>query len=174
MPESAMGRLWRSNPLWPSNPPPTSPTLTALLLKGKSRQRSILHARQPETFPSWDENRRASRMEGKRTKFYLHRTCDSFQNVQNRVTADLWRLPRSQFWPFFSGFWWHFFPRGLEFGSTMRRSEPWKENMDFARKVWLFLLLKPEELHSGNDAVKLTVSHVSIFCTESSCGCKNI
>lgn len=80
----------------------------ALLLKGKSRQRSILHAQQPETFPSWDENRRASRMEGKRTKFYLHRTCDSFQNVQNRVTADLWRLPRSQFWPLFSGFWWHF------------------------------------------------------------------
>lgn len=33
-----------------------------------------------------------------------------------------------------------------------------KEDMDFARRVWLSRLLKPEELNSGNDAV---VSYVS-------------
>lgn len=33
--------------------------------------------------------------------------------------------------------------------------------MDFARRVWLFQLLKPEELNSVNDAVNLRVSYVS-------------
>lgn len=34
-------------------------------------------------------------------------------------------------------------------------------DMDFARRDWLLLLLKPEELNSGNYAVKLGVSYVS-------------
>lgn len=35
--------------------------------------------------------------------------------------------------------------------------------MDSARGVRLFLLLKPEDLYSGNYALNLRVSYVSIF-----------
>ncbi len=34
--------------------------------------------------------------------------------------------------------------------------------MDFARRVWLFPLQKPEEINSGNVAVDLRVSYVSM------------
>lgn len=38
--------------------------------------------------------------------------------------------------------------------------------MDFARTLWLFLLIKPEELNSGNHVVNLRVSYVSILRRE--------
>lgn len=48
------------------------------------------------------------------------------------------------------------------FGFTMKKwSQSWNEDMDFARRVWLFFLLKLGEFHTGNDAVNVRVSDVS-------------
>lgn len=174
MPESAMGRLWRGNPLWPSNPPhPSPPSLLSCSRANRdsaasstlSSRRLFLHGMKTDGPHEWKARGRSFTYTAPVTAFKMSKigwlqTSGTYQEVSfDRFSLDSGDT---------------FLPRGLEFGSTMRRSEPWKENMDFARKVWLFLLLKPEELHSGNDAVKLTVSHVSIFCTESSCGCKNM
>lgn len=54
----------------------------------------------------------------------------------------------------------HFY--SLLLGRSLFRHEEKTLKMDFARRVWLFFLLKLEQLNSGNDAGNLRVSHVSI------------
>lgn len=41
--------------------------------------------------------------------------------------------------------------------------QPGHEDMDSARRLWLFFLLKPEELNPGHDAVNVRVSGVSLY-----------
>lgn len=47
--------------------------------------------------------------------------------------------------------------------SVEKWSQAWHEDMDSARRVWLFFLLKPEEFTPGNHAVNVRVSGVSLY-----------
>lgn len=145
------------------------------LLKGKSRcdfpaaahllktAQIPLHNLRVGTSLLWDEYGRATRMEKEEDN--LHPAPVAGFKMSIIRWSGRWYLSRSHFWALNSGFvvttrtssvlligvW-----------STMKRNKLWNEDMDFARRFWQFLLLKPDELNSGNYAVNLRVSYVSM------------
>lgn len=153
--------VYRSgNPLWSSSILPPSCSFAQGQIEVLLPRRwataedwaaSSPHCARVRIFLLWDEYGGAAQVGGKRT------TPTAGFKMSNIRWLERWCLCRSKFLgrqtsPSDTVDW--------SFCATMKRNTSWWEDMDFARR--LFLLLKPQELYSGNDAVNLRVSYVSI------------